>query len=735
MNQQIDPSYAIIRYHVMLGKRTDPNPIAVLPPLCMDHYLLNYLPGLPYNLYHYLEGCNYFQRVLLSGEQTGLHVDFVFNDTIEDPLWSAALSKGLNVFLICTDDDDDIKDMNISLSRVCPTNCVFWIDKSKKDKFIMPKVIAGSDEFWSFLYDYSQPLMTGMDDPLAVPICASSVKFPYFRPANINFFTLSSALGNWGVGTTVNEKNEKECLGEKSSNAVSDINSFARQEEIVDIISQLFGLCQNAQVAASEQKQGFNDQIYPPILISAPYTTKDIRDFFKYVSREESSVLKSVDRIVEMEQTPNYCYSLNAHDFGLDSHTLVSYINFFQANRMNYLDIAGSLHCSFRFSPYLRLPLIGKSINTELSYVSAGNNKRLAYSKDKNAYDIIIHKIGETIAVKLLAPKTMKMLEKMPAQIVAITDLPIEWLDVDGVPLGFSHDVCRIPETPASGLLTHYGISRFAPLYTIPEDILSKTLVVYGCREDAFKHWQDVADIFVKKWGANSVICHSLDDFELAVKAYKPKFLIIDTHGDTDLANHQSFIFMGDEKVYPQDIASRGISAHLVFLSACNTAPCYNDVNTIANAMIEVGASAVTSSYLPLDVAESSVLYIRVLNMLAMAAKKNIHRNWLAFISHILRTSFIMSPMVVATKRNKPNQIDQKQTGLVNTLSMVFENRANIYRKLKQGEEVEGLKYDFTKIIPHYLMYTTIGRADLVEFEVAVKARRAEYAKLAKKPN
>lgn len=92
-----------------------------------------------------------------------------------------------------------------------------------------------------------------------------------------------------------------------------------------------------------------------------------------------------------------------------------------------------------------------------------------------------------------------------------------------------------------------------------------------------------------------------------------------------------------------------------------------------------------------------------------------------------------MSPMVEATKRNKLDQIDQKQTSLVNTLSMVFENRANIYRKLKQGEAVKGLKYDFTKIIPHYLMYTTIGRADLVEFEVAAKARRAEYAELAKK--
>ena len=31
-------------------------------------------------------------------------------------------------------------------------------------------------------------------------------------------------------------------------------------------------------------------------------------------------------------------------------------------------------------------------------------------------------------------------------------------------------------------------------------------------------------------------------------------------------------------------------------------------------------------------------------------------------------------------------------------------------------------------------MYTTIGRTDLVKFEVATKARRAKYEKFVKKP-
>ena len=151
---------------------------------------------------------------------------------------------------------------------------------------------------------------------------------------------------------------------------------------------------------------------------------------------------------------------------------------------------------------------------------------QLAYSKDRMAYDKAIHKVGEIMAEKLLAPKTAKMLEKMPAQIVAMTDLPIEWMEVNGIPLGFTHDVCRMPETPASGMLTHYGIARFSSLYRIPEDILTKTLVVYGCRDEAFKEWQDKADICASALGAKTEICLSLKAFEDAVKKHQPEMAL-----------------------------------------------------------------------------------------------------------------------------------------------------------------------------------------------------------------
>lgn len=723
----IKPTYAVIRYFAMLGRRTAPNQVAVMPPTSMRHPLLQSLVCLPQNAYHYLDGCNYLQKVMLTGEQSALHVDFIFNDSLEDSRFESTLSDGLNVFLICTDNDEELIEMNISLSRVCGKNCVFWVEESKKSVFLMPKVVCSAKEFWEFLFDYAQPLLPMVEDPLCVPLCGGSVEFPYFKPANITFWTLNSALGNWGIEVNVNAEEEKAKIAEKAKEALGNMYGWSRQEQSVDIAEQLYGLCQDAFKTRPSEIPRFSDQNYPPLVIAAPYTTKDVRGLFKLMAKEKAE-LKDIDKVVGQEETPNYCFDTNIGAMDIGFENMNNFMKLFMANRLDFLDFAASLHCSFKFSPYLRLPLVSKSVSTELSFVGAKNNMQLAYSKDHQAYDKAIHKVGETLAKKLLSPKTVKMLETMPTQIVAMTDLPIEWMEIDGVPLGFSHDVCRLPETPVSGLLSHYGISRFYTMYQIPQDILERTLLVYGCREEAFKKWQDKADMRAAELGAKTVVCNSLNEFEAAVKKHKPDLLIIDTHGGTDLQNHQSYVYMGSEKVYPKDIAKRGIFARLVFISACNTAPCYNDVNTVGNAFLEVGASAVTASYLPLDVEDSSIIYLRIMQQLAIAAKQDLHKNWLAFIAHILRTSFIMSPMVETANEEKP--IDHMITGNVCALSMIFQNRSKLYKKLKAGEDVMGLRYDFGKITPHYLMYTTVGRADLIAFEVSANKRREEYEKM-----
>ena len=59
------------------------------------------------------------------------------------------------------------------------------------------------------------------------------------------------------------------------------------------------------------------------------------------------------------------------------------------------------------------------------------------------------------------------MLKECTKQIVAITDLPIEWLPLDGIPLGFTHDICRIAEFPLEGNLMHYVVNEVQK-YRVP---------------------------------------------------------------------------------------------------------------------------------------------------------------------------------------------------------------------------------------------------------------------------
>ena len=89
-----------------------------------------------------------------------------------------------------------------------------------------------------------------------------------------------------------------------------------------------------------------------------------------------------------------------------------------------------------------------------------------------------------------------------------------------------------------------------------------------------------------------------------------------------------------------------------------------------------------------------------------------------------------MTPLVENAQKENSEPMDPMLTAKVNTLSMYFEKRADLYRRLKAGEEVEGLKYDFSKAVPHYLMYTTTGRANLIMFESSIKKRQEEYGKM-----
>src|SRR5205823_14055749 len=108
----------------------------------------------------------------------------------------------------------------------------------------------------------------------------------------------------------------------------------------------------------------------------------------------------------------------------------------------------GYLHASFHASPYLRAALKGKSLAQHHSFFAPGTFPIAAKSR------AILRRIT-TFSETLTAALNRRMHHTITGYtggIVDLADLPLGWLTDRRVPLCFSHDVCRIPETVSTNM-------------------------------------------------------------------------------------------------------------------------------------------------------------------------------------------------------------------------------------------------------------------------------------------
>jgi hypothetical protein len=250
--------------------------------------------------------------------------------------------------------------------------------------------------------------------------------------------------------------------------------------------------------------------------------------------------------------------------------------------------------------------------------------------------------------------------------------------------------------------------------YLVPTDILKKTLVVFSSDEPAFRKWYPIVRMTGEKHGVEIRECFSIKALQSAIEEVKPELLIIDGHGGFDKAGRTSVLYVGKERLTGDQVVALNITAPLVFLSACSTAPTYGTIDTIANAFFEVGALSVTTTYLPISVDAGSVLYVRLLNNLITASTSPMHQNWLAFVAHLIRTSAVGAAYKHYHAKHPEDPLawpDEQAKDYTYLLS--FYERRKIYKKLTSTNGP-----NLTGSIPEYLFYSILGRADLIRFKI-----------------
>lgn len=712
-----------IQYNFVLGERPAWNNPAFIVPQELTHFFLFSFGLYPQTFEHLVMGSDYYQAVLNTGERSGYLVTFIYADSIHLAGALPLMQKddAVNVYFICTETLNCLDEIANALKNKHNESSLYLVNEFQKAWFTWGNVFSSSREAIDYLKTLAPKYVdfSKIDKPYYVPECIKDIDNGLtFNPTVINTLTSHSMLGDWNYKMT---EYSDEDRARDSMEACHHSDSFDRQDKMVGQIVKMMAV-ENQALYPIHKTHLTLDQIKAPLVITISFTHKDMRDYLKGIHVPGyDKVEKSLRYVLSQPTNKNYTVDFrieeDAADVTFESLSAAYYSVYFHRGR--FLDIVGQLHASYKFSPYFRLPFQGVEINRELSFVAPSFSERLCKAKDKESLEKIMRQVGAKIVEGSLSQDAQKMLKECTKQIVAITDLPIEWLPLDGIPLGFTHDICRIAEFPLEGNLMHYVVNEVQK-YRVPKDILKHTLVVYGARDEAFVYYQNKCDNLAKSHGFVTKYCSNKQQFFDVVDEMKPQLLVIDTHGNYDNVLHQSYLLMGDDKIYPQDIIDHHVAVPIVFLSACNTAPTYNMSNTLANGFVQSGSLAVTSSYLPLDVSESSTVYLRLLKQLSVASQQCIHKNWLAFVSHILRTSYIHQAFYDYYKKTKKSIEDVAINGLNTqylTRSMIFDCRRKVYEELHAGLDVEGIHVETSHKIPHYLMYTTLGRADLIDFE------------------
>lgn len=517
-----------------------------------------------------------------------------------------------------------------------------------------------------------------------------------------NYFLLNQILANdWEKKHQWPKKEDMTMFSKKRASIQ------LQQATVIDGLSQVVRIKEPASLI---------EPLYPPMVIIAPFHFPK----YKRIAAKpfETKKQKMLFRVSQTEQKLDYTFIVEEDTQRVLGHDLIGRTLSFLTERLSMLDFAGYLHAQLAYSPIFRLPIVGKSLNMDLSHFEND------FSTRKHAIKKI-EAVGELIRKKMVVPELKEYLEERNGQIVFISDLPMEWLRLDKYPICLTHDICRIPEFNFSSLINNF-VHNQRLTFQIAPDILERTLIVHCASEEDvdMHHFFNAIAGMQKTLGFKSVFCKTVDDIESAVKEFKPHLLIFDCHGDFDSKDLSSFLVIDNKnkvRLTGEDIIARGISAPLVFISACSTMPNYGYVKFLSDAFMQAGAFSVTATFLPIMMKDAAALILRILSNLKQQENKVIFSNWLAFISHTLRSTLIFETVrKIRLKYNIDNEIDDEKIADMLLRLMVFDTRENVLDELRDYLQsiIPEADVAFDNLDHEWLSYTTLGRADLIKFEL-----------------
>jgi hypothetical protein len=351
---------------------------------------------------------------------------------------------------------------------------------------------------------------------------------------------------------------------------------------------------------------------------------------------------------------------------------------------------AVSVKAASNFCPTIRLPPAINTLHPELKKladcVRSPNYSNKAYKVNR-----LCRQITDRL-LQIVDPALMKRIDVENGDIKLITDAPLEWLPIRGLPLVLRCDVSRIPATPGN---LFFQQCLFCDQTIVPVQAFEEVLVVRSFEQtdpirDTLKHATDVirqlhdlAPLIeaheaggAKNAGLAEALRHSVatnqsnpvpfsvklrwadvsnaDEFISALNAFDGGVLIYDGHGISGTDTAIGSLKIGDSKLDTWELRGKARIPPIVLLSACDTHSIDASHASVANGFLAAGAMTVLGTLLPIDAERAADFIARMIlrleQFLPVVAKRRSMR-WTHMVSGLQRMSFISESLIILSRR------------------------------------------------------------------------------------
>jgi len=375
------------------------------------------------------------------------------------------------------------------------------------------------------------------------------------------------------------------------------------------------------------------------------------RELFSELA-ESKDVISALRRLVKSIRRPGGYAKLNLADSKKDLDDLLSskvvsmFLRAYQMELRAFGVCLAVLNVP-EITPVLRMESRINGIKGDLINLAAcarGNNPHLKFKTCKLALNI------QNKMKSLMAPEHSTLVHNALPEFSGVnllSDIPLEWLPVRGLPLSLRCDVSRISATPGNLSMQQCLRSQYVNIAIADfEEIL---IVRSFDKEDKIR--TVLEDVLCKLSEAHEnypkykfVDVDDVDQFLAAINSFNGALMVFDGHGTLTESAGVGSIVIGGEAIDVWGLRDSVRLPPIVLLSACDTLPLDGGHGSSANGMLAMGAVTVLATVLPVDSARSAIFIGRLLHriqeFLPIVVKRSSYMPWRSFMSGMLRMTY-----------------------------------------------------------------------------------------------